>query len=218
MADVIKGMNATVKIDGVEVDVTQAELRIAAAAPVIGVDFGFPDSVTVAYEWGKKVKEAPRFHYTKNGMRREAPCMCANDCGAELTSDECLAGGIDALCGVCLANIKAKFDETVRKWRMEYAEARHKYPYACESCNGAGGFHVPGNYETPPDYLPCDDCVLKGLCPRCNSTVELLSIDSNDEHNADCEGFVCFLRCGFDERDINGPGTMEVLPDEPEMP
>jgi hypothetical protein len=47
---------------------------------------------------------------------------------------------------------------------MNRSEYLKRYPNYCKSCEGWGGFK---KLDRPPYLWHCNDCIKKGLCPRC---------------------------------------------------
>jgi len=79
----------------------------------------------------------------------------------------------------------------VRQEREEYEET---YPMYCESCEGWGGivevddpaFTLPSDIgDDSVDIDPCEDCIGKGLCPRC-----LNQYDPDEDEECSFCGFV----------------------------
>jgi len=55
------------------------------------------------------------------------------------------------------------------------AEYRARFPKYCKSCQGWGGYIIPGVWRTwngdgtPDEYTVCPDCEGQDLCPRCGA-------------------------------------------------
>jgi len=58
------------------------------------------------------------------------------------------------------------FEDYCAEIAVENKAWRERWPNHCQTCEGAGGFHHPGNRETPPDFDICE-CSEAGKCPRC---------------------------------------------------
>jgi hypothetical protein len=61
-----------------------------------------------------------------------------------------------------------------------------RWPQACKTCEGAGGFHYPGDRENPPDWDTCT-CIEEAKCPRCG----FCNWDEDNEAETPC------IKCGW---------------------
>ena len=100
-------------------------------------------------------------------------------------------------------------------WEDQVSQYKHDYPNYCKSCNGWGGNY--SRYDPSPsgislgsgymlDYEPCEDCVEKGICPRCGKVSDNIITALSDGDCGVCE------HCGWSMEETHVDG----IPDEPE--
>lgn len=81
----------------------------------------------------------------------------------------------------------------VEQCALARAAWQARYPQYCRRCRGFGGRTV-GNYPDEPDeFIPCADCLERGLCPRCGATGANL--------NAYLDRRPVCAACGWDDDD-----------------
>lgn len=89
------------------------------------------------------------------------------------------------------SHIMTTAEESIRRWK-------EKWPNACSSCNGAGGFLLGEDLPTPA-FEGCDECLGNGKCPRCSTRFpeELIS-SYEDGGNPQCPS--CGWNWGIEDR------------------
>lgn len=111
-------------------------------------------------------------------------------------------------CDPCKEKLERAWQARLDKYRKEFAEARHKYPEACTTCCGTGGYRSSDTREVQGEWVECSDC--EDSCPWCGAPI-IERLEGVREELREYT-LVCDHTCGWTEHDYG----RNVLPFAPE--